>query len=57
MYVTFLHTLEAAKVNGPQLSFDKSYLFMHAELDQIKQDIVVVQNIGTTTVTYEWKKV
>jgi hypothetical protein len=30
---------------------------MNAELDQIKQDIVVIQNIGSTTVTYEWKRV
>jgi hypothetical protein len=28
-----------AKVNGPQLTFDKTNLFMNAELDQIKQDI------------------
>lgn len=27
------------KVNGPQLTFDKTNLFMNAELDQIKQDI------------------
>ena len=40
---------------------------MQAELDEIVQDkgktipfstyLVVVKNIGTTTVTYEWKKV
>ncbi len=56
MYVTLLHSL-AAKVTGPQLSFNKSYLFMNSELDQIKQDVVVVENIGSTTVTYEWKRV
>ena len=56
-------------MTGPQLTFDKTYLFMNAELDQIKQDIgelfprltssslVVIQNIGSTTVTYEWKRV
>jgi hypothetical protein len=45
------------KVSGPQLSFDKTFLFMHADLNQIKQDVVVVENIGSTTVTYEWKRV
>ena len=42
---------------GPQLTFDKNYLFMSAELNEIKQDRVVIKNEGSTTVTYEWKKV
>lgn len=46
-----------SKVSGPQLTFDKTYLFMNAELDQIKQDIIVIHNVGSSTVTYEWKQV
>jgi hypothetical protein len=49
------------------LQFSKNYLFMQSALEEIVQDkgktrpfsfrLVVVKNIGTTTVTYEWKKV
>lgn len=46
-----------SNTNGPQLAFDKNYLFMNAELDEISLDVVTMQNIGTTAITYEWKKV
>mmetsp|Transcript_29997 Transcript_29997/g.40607 ORF Transcript_29997/g.40607 Transcript_29997/m.40607 type:complete len:106 (-) Transcript_29997:2499-2816(-) len=29
---------------------------MIGQLNEIKQDRVVIQNIGSTTVTYQWKK-
>jgi len=39
------------------VSFDKAYLCMMAEVCSIKQDQVVMKNTGSTTVTYEWKKI
>lgn len=30
---------------------------MNADLGQVKHDVVTVTNKGTTTVTYEWKRV
>ena len=56
---------------GPQVAFDKAYLCMMTEVCKIKQDqgkllektnqkryfSVILKNTGTTTVTYEWKKI
>ena len=45
------------KHQGPQISFDKNYLCMMTQVCQIKQDQVILKNTGTTTVSYEWKKI
>jgi len=48
--------MNLAQTNGPQLTFDKSHLCMVSPVGCIKEDCVVVKNIGSTAVTYEWKK-
>ncbi len=42
---------------GPQISIAKNYLCMMTDIRNLKQDQVVMKNTGTTTVTYEWKKI
>ena len=45
------------KNHGPLIEFDKSYLCMMTPTHNIKQDQVILRNSGTTTVTYEWKRI
>jgi hypothetical protein len=44
-------------MTGPQLTFDKNQLCMMTPVSVIAQDQVIVRNVGSTTITYDWKRV
>lgn len=45
------------EIQGPQIIFDKEFLCMKSVKDEISTDQMTIQNIGTTTIYYEWRKV
>lgn len=47
----------ATSGQGPNLVFDKEFLCMKSVKDEISTDQVTIQNVGTTTIYYEWRKV
>jgi len=51
-----INTMQSNTNSGPQLTFSTEQLSMIAPKNQIQQDSVVVKNIGSTTVSYEWQK-
>lgn len=47
---------ELGKVQGPQLHISKTHLHLECETEKSQSEELVITNIGTTAVFYEWRK-